>query len=65
MSNPHGGYRHGIPGGKTTRVEAKVEVDRKDRWQAEAARRGYGTREFTAFLVEMIEQGIASTTPKT
>ena len=36
----HGGYRHGVPGGDASkvRVEARMDPDRKERWEAAAAR---------------------------
>lgn len=52
-----GGYRHGVPGGDAAkvRVEARLTPDVKDRWEAAAARAGYGPREMTAFLIEAVE----------
>jgi len=62
----HGGYRHGVPGGKVARVEARLEIDRKERWQAAAVRAGYtGPRDFAAWLVEMVEAGIRTTSKET
>jgi hypothetical protein len=65
----HGGYRHGVPGGDAAkvRVEARLEPDRKGRWEAAAALWWATTggaegdrRIMTAFLVEAVEAYIQS-----
>jgi hypothetical protein len=69
LDKRHGGYRHGVPGGDAAkvRVEARLEPDRKERWEAAAALWWASTggaegdrRIMTAFLVEAVEAYIQS-----